>query len=391
MALLSNPGPRNSRLNFLGYINDQLSGALSRGISRHGGAGHSYQLHYDLRHNLYVLYEAAGGSVSAFISAIDTYHYWVYFGGRYNGAQIKVLYGRDTHVYSAVDSLTGAVDYSATLDTMIGCNSDLREPFIGKIGEVRFSSVGRDDAWMRATEYSMRDELITFSGQEVNVVKVTSVSHGLSNDTRIQIDNVEGMTELNGNSYLVKEADANTFVLADLSGNLIQGPGYSPYVTGGEIRTKIITVTRLNHLEGEYVEVTVDGLEPTGANSFFVEDGQITLPAYAAVVQAGLPYVGDIQFLKMNDGDRSGVGQTKNRALGKITLRLYESLGGNIGQDEDHLQPLDLNGAVVLATGDFEQNPNTFWDKETEIFIRQDRPLPLFLLAIIVKSIVEDM
>ena len=60
-------------------------------------------------------------------------------------------------------------------------------------------------------------------------VVITSASHGLSDGTAVFISGVSGMTELNGNSYFVSAAAANTFELTDVDGNDIDGSGFGVF------------------------------------------------------------------------------------------------------------------------------------------------------------------
>ena len=59
---------------------------------------------------------------------------------------------------------------------------------------------------------------------------VTAAGHGLSNGDSVLIDQVVGMTELNGNTYTVAGATTNTI---ELSG--VDGTSYTAYTSGGEI------------------------------------------------------------------------------------------------------------------------------------------------------------
>lgn len=68
---------------------------------------------------------------------------------------------------------------------------------------------------------------------KANPVVITSVAHGLDNDHRIFIDNVVGMTELNGNQYDVIVIDEDTFSLLYLDGTEVNGASFSAYVSGG--------------------------------------------------------------------------------------------------------------------------------------------------------------
>lgn len=67
---------------------------------------------------------------------------------------------------------------------------------------------------------------------KANPCVITSNAHGLSNGTSVLIYDVAGMTELNGNTYTVANADTNTF---ELSGT--DSSGYTTYTSGGKIAT----------------------------------------------------------------------------------------------------------------------------------------------------------
>lgn len=67
-------------------------------------------------------------------------------------------------------------------------------------------------------------------------VVITAASHGLGNGDRIKIIGVVGMTQLNGNFYIVKNVTTNTFELTDEDNEEeIDGDSYTTYVSGGQI------------------------------------------------------------------------------------------------------------------------------------------------------------
>jgi ubiquitin-activating enzyme E1-like protein len=59
-------------------------------------------------------------------------------------------------------------------------------------------------------------------------VSITSVAHGLVTGQTVTIINVVGMTQLNGNSYIITVTGANTFTL-----NGVNGTAYGAYISGG--------------------------------------------------------------------------------------------------------------------------------------------------------------
>jgi len=238
------------------------------------------------------------------------------------------------------------------------------------------------------------DNPITITGATAaDPVVVTAGTHGFSNGDQIKIDEIVGMTELNGNTYLVANKTDDTFELTDTDGADIDGSAYSTYISGGEVREMTTAVSGLSHLEGEVVHVQADGVEL--ATTYTVASGAITLASKAAVKHAGLPYEGTIQLLKQSDGSITGTGQTKNRRISKITARVYRSLDMKVGLTEDDLESVpfgDENSDTItdLVTDDLEVRAKTWWTKKAEVVLRQDSCNPLNILALVIQSEVID-
>ncbi len=64
---------------------------------------------------------------------------------------------------------------------------------------------------------------------QANPAQVTSNGHTLSNGDVVTINGILGMTELNGNTYIITNTGANTFTL-----NGVNSTGFAAYVAGGE-------------------------------------------------------------------------------------------------------------------------------------------------------------
>jgi hypothetical protein len=86
---------------------------------------------------------------------------------------------------------------------------------------------------------------------QANPVQITAVGHTFINGQLIEIDEVVGMTELNGNSYYVASAGTDVF---SLSG--VDGTGYGAYVSGGKASEPIAFTTQARY--------TLDGPVDTG-------------------------------------------------------------------------------------------------------------------------------
>lgn len=174
--------------------------------------------------------------------------------------------------------------------------------------------------------------------------------------------------------------------------NPVDGSGMCTYVSQGQVRKMVTSITGLDHLDGEEVSVQADGI-PEDSNTYEISGGELTpdLPNKAAVVHVGLPYTGKIKLLKASDGNPSGSGQMKMRRIYSFGSRIFRSLGFKIGLDEDNLDPVILESAVLpLLTGDFIKFPKTTWKKDAQLFIIEDLPVPLFIMTIILQSEVEN-
>lgn len=71
---------------------------------------------------------------------------------------------------------------------------------------------------------------------------ITSATHGYSNGDWIYITGVGGMTQLNGNYYIVANATTNTFTLTDLNGVPVNTTSYGTYTLGGSAQ-RVYTIT----------------------------------------------------------------------------------------------------------------------------------------------------
>jgi len=258
-----------------------------------------------------------------------------------------------------------------------------------------FSNEDFDEDWdaVRVDSSLTLDSPITITGATVaDPVVVTAVSHGFSNGDQVKINGIVGMTELNGNTYYVADKTDDTFELQTSVGVDLDGSAYTTYISGGEVRKMVTAITGLDHLEGETVYAQVDGYIPS-TETYLVSGGGITLSAAAAVVHVGLRYVGTIQLLKLSDGSPTGTGQSRMRRIFKGTLRLDRTQGLSIGRDEDQLESLsyvDETDDEALFTGDMAEVFQTTWNREDEIYIKQTKPLPANILAIILRSAVEE-
>lgn len=77
------------------------------------------------------------------------------------------------------------------------------------------------------------DQASITGATQANPAVITAVGHGFFTGDEVEITGVGGMTELNGNFYLITVLTDDTFSLQDLDGNNVNSSGYGAYTTGG--------------------------------------------------------------------------------------------------------------------------------------------------------------
>lgn len=156
----------------------------------------------------------------------------------------------------------------------------------------------------------------------------------------------------------------------------------------------IESVSGLLHLEGETVAVLAGGAAHPDA---VVSGGAIALQRPASKVHVGLFYPTDIETLRPEAGAMTGTAQGQTKRIAGVTLRFMDTLGGRIGPDADHLDEIlfraggdAMDRAPPLFTGDKYVAFDGGYGPDATIFIRQDQPLPLTLLAVMPRLVTSE-
>jgi hypothetical protein len=224
-------------------------------------------------------------------------------------------------------------------------------------------------------------------------VVVTAPSHPFQNDDIIRIWDVEGMTELNNKAYMVKNKALNTFELYETDGTTpVDGTGYSTYESGGIYAKATRTITGLAHLEGEKLDVFADGAwvdisDEPGDTSYTVSSGEITIKDYASLIHVGLGYTPKLQPQRLRELP------THYKRIDHVTLRLYKSLGGKVGQDANSLDDITYKSGnpPPFFTGDKEVPFRGGYNKDGNILITQPYCLPLSILALFIDADITEI
>lgn len=150
------------------------------------------------------------------------------------------------------------------------------------------------------------------------------------------------------------------------------------------------TISGLDHLEGRTVSVLSDGNEQS---SKVVSSGSITLDEPGGMVHVGLPIVADLETLEVNIFGQETI-RDKKKTVPTVSLVLSNTRGLMVGEDEDHLEEVterndeDYENPPDPATGTAIIPIDNTWNNTGRIFMRQSRPLPATVAAVIPRVVV---
>ena len=146
------------------------------------------------------------------------------------------------------------------------------------------------------------------------------------------------------------------------------------------------TISGLSHLEGQTVSILADGATHPDKT---VTSGEITLDRSAEKVKVGLGYTSLLQTMRLDSGSQDGTSQGKTKRIFDITIRLYESIGVEVGPDLSNMERIPfrssanlMNSGVGIFTGDKEVEFRGNYETDGFIYVRQDQPLPLTILSL---------
>jgi len=266
--------------------------------------------------------------------------------------------------------------------------------YVESIGRPFNDEVEQEDAKF-ADSYLTYDSPVTVTGvTKANPAVVTAASHGFSNGDKVRFDELLGMNELEGNVYKVANVTANTFELTDFDGDNINSTSYTTYVSGGEVRKLVTSISGLTHLEGQTVAVLADG---ANLGTYTVSSGAITLDEPSAVVQVGLPYKARIKLQRLEAGSADGTSLGKTRRIHRLGLFLHRTLGLKYGQNFDEMIPCEfqsgndqMNQPADLFSGILTTEVEMQYDFDNQICLESDTPTPCTLLAIMPQMHTQD-
>jgi len=158
---------------------------------------------------------------------------------------------------------------------------------------------------------------------------------------------------------------------------LDSGLGY----VGGETST----LSGLDHLEGEVVDIISEGSTQTSKT---VTGGGIALDIGTEQAKVGLLYSSDLQTMRLDEGF-SQTTQTKTKRVYDLSIRFQDTVGASVGPNEANLTALDfrssgaaMNLPIPLFSGDKSIEFDSGYGTEGLVYIQQPQALPMTILGI---------
>ena len=320
---------------------------------------------------------------------------------REDGELLSLTYNREQDVVAwSLHNMDGDVESAAVIP---GTNEDevwlIVERTINSavkryIEQIQPHDWGNDNADMFFV-----DSGLTFDGGDAqNISNATQASpcvitvviwptdgegNNLADGEQIEILNVIGMTELNGNVYTVSSASVTTktFELKNSVNTLfIDSSSFTTYTSAGTVQRVENSFTGFGHLEGEVASVLADA---EAQSNVTISSGAYSIDVWANKVHAGLPYTSILKTMPIVVDGAVGAKTRVSRA----NINFYQSLGtlyGLAGDTEECFVSTTTLQTDWRYLG-FEQNT-----RNAHIYIEQAKPLPLTIRAIIPSIVITE-
>jgi hypothetical protein len=219
---------------------------------------------------------------------------------------------------------------------------------------------------------------------------LTATGHGFSNDDIVIVRGVLGMTQVNNEKFKVANVTLDTFELTDPdTGADVSTTSYTTYVSGGEVRKCVTSVSGLSHLALETVDVLIDGVP--GTSGVVSSGGVITItdPVNGGgEIHAGLNYISTLKTMRLEAGSAQGTAQSKLKRIHRAFAMIINSLKMKFG-NEDNTDEVTFSDNTLFSGWKDITFPSV-WDRNGYAIITQEEPLPLIILAIVLYMTTSD-
>jgi hypothetical protein len=154
------------------------------------------------------------------------------------------------------------------------------------------------------------------------------------------------------------------------------------------------SLSGLDHLEGQAVSILEEGAAHPDKT---VASGSITTDRATTKAQVGLSYTSTLKTVRLEAGSASGTAQGKIKKIHSVVVRFFRTVGASVGTNLDNTDTIPFRDssdptdtAVPLFTGDKTIEAQPSWDTEGSIVVKQTQPLPMTIVGIYPRVVVQD-
>lgn len=155
------------------------------------------------------------------------------------------------------------------------------------------------------------------------------------------------------------------------------------------------TLSGLGHLVGQTVSILANGaVHPPRV---VAAGGSVTLDYAVTKAVVGLPFTARLETMNLEAGAADGTAQGKRQRVHRVVLRLFQSIGVEIGwpggalDDVPWRTPADPMGSPpALFSGDKRISPPFDWDDQARLVVQSQLPTPLTIVALMPRLVTND-
>ena len=204
--------------------------------------------------------------------------------------------------------------------------------------------------------------------------------------------NIQSQAKVKSICTISEELENQTWIIVErkVNGSIVKYVEYLDKTVNMDsclsttVNASSTTITGLNHLEGESVQILIgDAVYPNQ----IVSSGSISVSlspntGYKSL-EVGLGFISQLKTMRVEAGAAAGTAQGRKKRYNEVMVRLHETVGININGDQLPFRtsstPMGQN--IKEFTGD-KRVINLGWDRDGQIIIKQEQPLPMTILGI---------
>ena len=203
---------------------------------------------------------------------------------------------------------------------------------------------------------------------------------------------VKAQAQVKSVSTISEASENQTYIVVRrrINGNIVQYVEYLDDLLridsglAGTVNGSSSSITGLDHLEGEEVQILIgDAVFPNQTVTNGAISVNLTATSGFKSIEIGLAYISKIKTMRIEAGSQAGTAQARKKRYNEVVVRLHKTIGIKINGDQLPFRtsstPMGQN--IPEFTGD-KRVTNLGWDRDGQIEILQEQPLPMTVLGI---------